>query len=262
MQIRFHQTLAVCTLAFVPVLSMAATVVAPNAQATTLGNGQDNNRSIFPAAGDTDGQRFQQIYDAGQFSTLGTTENITAIAFRAKVGSFFFPGIFGDSVTVSNINIRLSTTSRNSSIDGANNISGQFADNIGPDIKTVYSGALTVTTPTAGTTDFGYVINLQTPFAYSKGAGNLLLDITVPAGATTTNTGSSGYSPLDTQTGDALGATANDGVASAFGSTAAGTIGANTTTGIITRFTTSVPEPASLGLLGGALMLATRRRRA
>ena len=261
MQIRFSQTLGVCALMLMPAIGFAATVVAPNANAATLGNGQDNDRRFFGAAGDTDGQRFQQIYDAGQFSVLGTTENITGIALRAKTNGGLFPGVFGPSVSVSNITISLSTTQRNSSIDGVNPISGQFADNIGADVKTVYNGALTATTATAGTTDFGYVITFQTPFPYSKANGNLLLDVLIPAGATTTESGFSGYSRPDTQTGEALGATANDGVASAFGATATGTIGANTTTGFVTRFTT-VPEPASLGLLGGVILLATRRRRA
>jgi hypothetical protein len=41
------------------------------------------------------------------------------------------------------------------------------------------------------------VVNLQTPFAYSKGAGNLLLDITSPDGSTTTGSGSIGYAQVD-----------------------------------------------------------------
>lgn len=242
--------------------SFAASVVAPAAQAAALGNGQDNDTVLFGRRGDTDGQRFQQVYDAGQFSGLGTTENVTAIAFRAKTNGGFFPGVFGPSLTISNVTIRLSTTQKQSSIDGANNISNVFADNVGSDVKTVYTGSLSLTTATAGTTDFGYVINLQTPFSYSKAAGNLLLDVTIPVGATTTESGFSGYSRLDTQTGDALGAAANDGVAYAFGATGDATIGANSTTGIVTRFTTAVPEPTTLAAIGlGSVALLGRKRR-
>ena len=266
MRIGLLSPVAACLLAGLPSLGLAATVVAPNAQANTLGNSTDNDTRFFGRAGDTDGNRYQQIYDAGQFSALGTTEQITGLALRAKTGGFFFPGIFGPSVTVSNIIIRLSTTQHNSSIDGVNPISNVFADNIGADITTVYSGTLTATTATAGTTDFGYVVNFKTPFLYTKALGNLLLDVTIPNDATTTESGSNGYDRTDAQTGDALGANANDGIASAFGSTGDATIGANSTTGLVTQFTTNavvgVPEPASIGLLGGALVMIARRRRA
>ncbi|CAN5365514.1 hypothetical protein BH09PLA1_BH09PLA1_05340 [soil metagenome] len=248
-------------LSFVPGAGLAATVVAPNGQAGSLGNGQDNDTRFFSRSGDTDGNRYQQIYDAGQFTAFGTTEQITGIALRAKQNGGLFPNVFGPTVTVSNIQIRLSTTQRNSSIDGANPISNVFADNIGADLTTVYSGSLTATTATAGTTDFGYVINFQTPFAYTKGSGNLLLDVLIPAGATTTESGFSGYSRPDTQTGDALGANANDGIASAFGLTAAQDLGANSTTGLVTRFATAVPEPTALGLVLAPAIASLRRRR-
>ncbi|MBC8106997.1 MAG: PEP-CTERM sorting domain-containing protein [Anaerolineae bacterium] len=254
---------AICAgalLSLFPAANFAATTVVPNAQAAALGNGQDNDTRLFSRSGDTDGNRYQQIYDAGQFASFGATEQINRLAFRAKQNGGLFPGVFGPTVTVSNIQIRLSTTARASSIDGANFISNVFADNIGPDLTTVYSGTLTLTTPTAGTTDFGYVINLQTPFAYSKATGNLLLDVLIPAGATTTESGFSGYSRPDTQTGDALGANANDGVASAFGATAGATIGANSTTGLVTQFAT-VPEPTSIGAIAIASMAAVRRTR-
>jgi hypothetical protein len=234
-------------LASMPVLASAAVVVAPNALSDTLGNGQDNETLFLGRRGDTDGQRFQQVYDAGQFSSFGALEAINAIAFRAKTNGGLFPGVFGPTATVSNIIIRLSTTQKQSSIDGPNNISNVFAENVGLDAQTVYAGSLTVTTPTAGTTDFGYVVNFQTPFVYSKALGNLLLDVTIPVGATTTESGFSGYSRFDQQTGDALGANANDGVAYAFGSTGDATLGRNSTTGLVTQFTSvTVPEPTTL----------------
>ena len=234
----------------------AATIVVPNGQTNALGNGQTQQPLEVDG---TPGSRFQQVYDAGQFSALGSSESITAFAFRAKQ-----PLFVGNSVTVSNVLIRFSTTQRESTIDSPTNngINGALDSNVGPNATTVYSGPLTLTAATIGTVESYYNVVLQTPFAYSKGAGNLLLDFVVPAGATITGNGFNGsFSQFDTVTGDALGANANDGVASAATSGAADPIGANTTTGLVTRFTTVVPEPTSLGVIAGLGAVLARRRR-
>ncbi|NIP17252.1 MAG: hypothetical protein GWM87_03150, partial [Xanthomonadales bacterium] len=54
-----------------------------------------------------------------------------------------------------------------------------FADNIGSDNTVVFSGPLTLTSADIGgpPRDFDIIINLQTPFFYDPGDGNLLLDV-------------------------------------------------------------------------------------
>lgn len=242
-------------LAITSVAASAATVAVPNANAATLGNGQSNNPLGNERA--SGGGRYQQVYDAGQFSSFGASESINQIAFRAKQP--LFGAFINNSVTVSNVQIQLSTTSKSAAFNDANYISNQFANNIGADVKTVYSGSLTLTTPTSGTSLFGYVINLQTPFTYSKASGNLLLDFIIPDNASVTDNGTIGYAQLDTVTDNLA---TSDGVASAFGATGSGTIGANSTTGLVTQFMTVVPEPTSLAAMATGLIAAARRRRA
>ncbi len=232
----------------------AATVAVPNANANTLGNGQSSNPLGNERA--SGGGRYQQIYDAGQFGSFGSSASITQIAFRAKQPLF---GTFiNNSVTVSNVQIQLSTTARRADINFPGGISGQFSDNIGADVKTVYSGSLTLTTPSSGTSLFGYVINLQTPFTYTKANGNLLLDFLIPDNASVTDNGTIGYAALDTVTDDLI---TSDGVASASGASGSGTIGANSTTGLVTQFVTAVPEPTSIATLAVGGLVFSRRRK-
>lgn len=251
--IRFT-SFSLAALALSAAAASAASVVAPNANTSTLGNGQSNSPLGNERA--SGGGRYQQVYDAGQFSSFGASESISQIAFRAKQP--IFGTLINNSVTVSNVQIQLSTTSKSAAFADANYISNQFADNIGADVKTVYSGSLTLTTPSSGTALFGYVINLQTPFSYTKGNGNLLLDFLIPDNASVTDNGTIGYAQLDTTTDDLV---TSDGVASAFGATGSGTIGANSTTGLVTQFTTVVPEPMSLATIGLAAAALLRRRK-
>jgi hypothetical protein len=228
----------------------AAVVVVPNANASTLGNGQGMNP--FRTYG-TGGNRYQQVYSSGQFGNFSSSESITGIAFRAKqptVGSFI-----GNSVTVSNVLIRLSTTSASDSVG----LDATFANNIGANAATVYSGMLTLTTSAAGTTAIDYSFSLQTPFTYNKSMGNLLLDVTIPDNATVSGNGSIGFSQFDTVT-DAFPSA--DGTSSAFGATGSGTIGSNSTTGVVTRFTSqAIPAPGMAVIFSAAGLFAVRRRR-
>jgi hypothetical protein len=236
--------------------AFAASVVAPNAYENTVGGGGITPGPL-PSTKGTVGGRFQQVYNAGEFGAFGASESISTAAFRARTSQFAFA--IAPNVTVSNVIVTLSTTARSADTNSANYISGQFADNIGADVKTVYSGPLTFTSTAApGSTAIDYVLNLSTPFTYAKGAGNLLIDFTVPDGSTLSTTGSIGYAPFDYASDDFVNP---DGVATAFGASSAATIGANSTAGVVTKFTTVVPEPASLGALSLASLVLVRRRK-
>ncbi len=237
-------------LAAAALTASASVVVVPNANAITLGNGQSTNPLRTYGTG---GSRYQQVYSNTQFGDFSASESITGIAFRAKQPTF---GTFiGNTVTVSDVLIRLSTTSASDSVG----LSAIFANNIGADEAVVYTGTLTLMTSAAGTTAIDYSITLQTPFTYNKAMGNLLLDILIPDAAMVSGNGSIGFSQFDTVT-DAFPSA--DGTSSAFGASGSGTIGSNSTTGVVTQFTSvPVPAPASLSLAAGGLLVVGRRRR-
>ena len=56
-----------------------------------------------------------------------------------------------------------------------------FADNIGTNVTTVFSGSLPLSSqyagPAGGPKAFDMVVNFTTPFVYNPSSGNLLLDI-------------------------------------------------------------------------------------
>jgi hypothetical protein len=142
--------------------------VAPNYtefNTTTAGSGTfaDNSRS-------------QQIYGASQFPTGPIV--INELRWRPSLvwGTNF-------SLTLSNVEIHLSTTARS-----AGGLSTTFASNVGPDDTTVYSGALHLATgftgPAGGPLDLDVAVPLQIPFLYTPAANNnLLLDIRVRDGS-------------------------------------------------------------------------------
>src|SRR5947209_15502329 len=104
-------------------------VVVPNGLNTVEGNSSTSdpfNSSSF---------RFQQVFDASQFSFVGSaTGRIQSISFRIDGASTHDVSyFFGGSSFV------LSTTQR--SPDG---LSTTFADNRGPDAVTVWNGALSI----------------------------------------------------------------------------------------------------------------------
>jgi hypothetical protein len=121
--------------------------------------------------------RMQQVYQALQFPSGPIL--IKELRWRPSqtYGTNF-------SVTLSNVVIRLSSTTAS-----ASTLSTTFASNLGTDNTTVYSGPLTIssafTGPSDGPKDMDIVVKLQTPFLYSPTNGNLLVDMEVfdPAGA-------------------------------------------------------------------------------
>lgn len=147
-----------------------AEIVVPN----ELENVEGDNNNVFPFAIFPDyaiSARYQQIYEANDFSSLTGPELVTHIAFRpdGEIAAGF-------AATLPNVQINLSTTSV--AVDALSNI---FAENIGPDETVVYTGALSLSTnwigPVGGPKEFDIVITLQTPFLYDPTLGNLLLDV-------------------------------------------------------------------------------------
>jgi hypothetical protein len=120
-------------------------------------------------------QRYQQVY-AGSAVGSGL---ITSLAFRPDAD---FGGAFGPT-TLPDVTVTLSTTA--APVDG---LSLTFADNVGADVRTVHHGDLTLSSAATGPgpRDFDVVIPLPEPFPFDAGAGNLLLDVTVPSCRVTT----------------------------------------------------------------------------
>ena len=86
------------------------------------------------------------------------------------------------TTTIADIQISLSTTSK--AVDG---LSNTFADNVGSDSTTIYSGSLTLSSTNAagpgGTHVFDIAIHFQNDFVYNPASGNLLLSIVNISGA-------------------------------------------------------------------------------
>jgi len=197
----------------------------------------------------TTGSRTQQVYDASFF---GSAQSITGIAFRSTPG-------FRNGATYDNVSISLSTTSFGD--ESGTQLSGTFADNIGADAVTVFSGPLSFAAPIGD--GFEYVINFMQAFNYDPAMGNLLLDVTIPVG---TSVSGPGFFLASYDTANSV----DDGVYSVNSVFDGGSAtGFANTAGTITQFTGTaiggaVPEPASwammlggFGLVGGAM----RRRR-
>lgn len=140
-------------------------IVVPNALAMVEGN----NFSSLPLACGADGfnsQRYQQIYSAAELQT----GQITEIRFRLDPNQFVIV-----PATIQDLQINLAITQTD-----PENASTTFANNIGSDVQTVFSGDLNVNPPQCLTTPCPFDIVLPiTPYQYSTIQGNLLLDITV-----------------------------------------------------------------------------------
>jgi hypothetical protein len=152
--------------------------VVPSAQAGT----EASNANAFPfncSGGGYSSMRYQQLYNKGDFSAGG---EISAVSFRpdGTFGSAFGP------TTLPGVTVTLSTSPK-----AMGSISTTFADNVGSDVVTVYSGDLTLSSAFSGSPppqsrSFDVTIPLQQHFNYDSTAGNLLLDIKVPTCKSTT----------------------------------------------------------------------------
>jgi hypothetical protein len=146
------------------------TVVTPN----NLANTEGNSAGAFPfwSLVTPESVRFQQVFDASQFSAIDQGGWIERISIRSssegREGSSFH-------ATLSQVQINFSTTPRE-----PDNLSPVFADNIGADEAIAYGpGSLRIDTCYDRTQQpqlFGSIY-LQQPFFYAPAQGNLLLDI-------------------------------------------------------------------------------------
>jgi hypothetical protein len=117
-------------------------------------------------------ERYQQVYASSDFSRAPGPNLITEISF--STGAAFL------DVTLQNVEITFSTTQKQP--DG---LSSTFAQNVGSDATSVFSGPLHLFS--RGLDTYGLRIPLQQPFLYDSALGNLLLDVknfqTIPPSA-------------------------------------------------------------------------------
>ncbi|QYE37303.1 PEPxxWA-CTERM sorting domain-containing protein (plasmid) [Polymorphobacter sp. PAMC 29334] len=234
--------LAVLLTVAAPAFADIITITPPNPP-----SGQSQSPAPFTYRGTT-GSRDQQVYSSSFFSG---PQSLTSLAFRSTPS-------FLNGADYANVIINLSTTTHGDELGTP--LSTVFADNIGSDVTNIYSGPLSFAAPTDQ--GFDYVINFTKPFRYNPAAGNLLLDVLIPAG---TSVSGQGFFLASFDTANQP----NDGVASVsdiFDGNA--TRGSIDTSGSITKFTGTaiagtVPEPASWAMMVagfGLVGVAVRRR--
>jgi len=136
-------------------------VFVPSADAITDGNAS-NQFPFDPRSVGVSTIRYQQVFSASEFAP--GTYVIRQIAFRAEPLGISFVG------TTGTLRIDLSTTT--AAPDG---LSVTFANNVGADNTTVFSGQWVISTANNG--QFDLVLTLTNPFSYDPSRGNLLLDV-------------------------------------------------------------------------------------
>lgn len=236
-------TIFLCGTLFAVTPALSDTIVAPGSAGDAQGPAPFNYYG-------TGGSRNQEVYGSSLFSAAGAPISITEIDFRSYPGATP-SGFFGNTLNIANVNIQLSTTSRGD--ETGTLLSTNFADNIGGDVATVYSGSLSLVTTNPGS--FDYSIVLSTPFLYDPSAGNLLLDVNIPTGSQVSGNGAFGFLTFDNVNDF------NDGIYSIVNlQNGSATSGTADTSGAITQFvfspadTTPAPEPVTLSLFAAGLL--------
>jgi hypothetical protein len=218
----------------------AGTIVAPNAQTSTVGN--DNSGSL---AGSIASLEVEDLWASSEFASVGQNLLITSLAFRLK------PGTGSLASTAASYSLFLSTTSV-----APGSSSSTFATNRGSDYKQVLSGSGALWN-SAGCTGvnpcaFDIVFTFTTPFLSDPSKGNLLTDLFV-----------TGYNGTGTGEFDVenylVPAAAKVGELVSF--TAGSPTGSVEFSDNVTQFTfTSTPEPSTFLLFAGATLAAMVRR--
>lgn len=218
-------------------LVKAIAIIVPNNMANIYG--ADNVAPFDIAAIYASSMRYQEMFDASQFTNVAAGgEYISQIAFRA--GSLDGPF----SATLQSIQFDLSTTANNS-------LSLTFADNVGVNNTTVFSGTWSFSSAGAvpgregaggpAPAVFDIVLYLTTPFFYNPANGNLVLDVRNFSG------GQTAYFDDSWQNGEGVSSVWSNDV-----SALATTSGQSSVVGLITQFTfsaTPIPEPSPLVLV-------------
>ena len=227
------------------IMARAEFVLVPRPNAANTLNG---TRSPFLITTDqAPSARHQQVFGAQDFQSPGAPLRITDLSFAR------YPGTSPIDVSLANVAIHFSTTSRN-----PDELSSTFAQNVGADDRLVFSGPLHFFEN--GTGPSGYIgeaynirVGLQTPFVYDPSAGNLLLDVF-------------NYQALPPTSGQHFVVVIDgfsDYGSSVMGSADSAVGGRNTVALSIGLTYTPVPEPSTLWLLaaGGATFATLRLRR-
>ena len=236
MRVRFAFGLVVLFL----VSPALAAVVVPNDRENTAGTG------VFLGPLSNAARTYQLLIDDTQL-TGAVGQQIDGITWRLpSAATANYPAA---DILFNNFDIRLSESVEPSAR------SLTFANNVVGTQTLVRSGSLTIPTASFKTNPtaphpFGFLIQFDTPYTYS--GGNLLLEL-----RTTGHNGTS--SSVDAVTTS----TAGYGTlySAAWQSSYTATTGAQGNA-IVTQIHTVVPEPASLSIASGIVMLIARRRRA